>query len=93
MSMRYGDDNNRIRFNAVNQRVRKSKKQTPPNFGLNFRGSKRISAYQSDHEVQFGQKFQTCALLSFVEPNNSLIDFLLSEREEPDVHLLIVFTH
>ena len=93
MSVRYGDHDNRIRFNAVDQRVRKSKKQAATNFRLNFRGSKRIGSDQPNHEVQFGEKFHTFAGLSFVEPNNSFIDFVLSEREEPDVHLLIVFTH
>ena len=93
MSVRYGDHDDRIRFNTVDQRVRKSKKQTSTNFRLNFRGSKRIGSYQPNREVQLREKLQTCALLSFVEPSDSFIDFLLSEREEPDVHLLIVFTH
>lgn len=60
---------------------------------VNFWRSMRISLNESNDVVKSIEKLHTFSLLSFLKPNDSVIDFLLSKCEEFDVHLLLIFTH
>ena len=90
--MSYGNYYDRSVFDSVD-RVGEPIEQTSSNLWFYLLGRKRICFYELYCSIQSVKEIQTRVRLSFVEPENSVIDFLLSECEEPDVHLLLVLTH
>ena len=85
------DDYNSFAFDAVDQRVRKPVKQTPECPVRFPRPQKdmflRVVSIEIVKEIHTGPR-----LFPF-KPENSVINFLLSECEESDFQLPFVLTH
>ena len=89
MSMGHRDNYNCVTVDAVNDCVRKVGEKTFANLRFNLRRSIRISFDESNGSIECVQEVQTPSFLSPLKPNDSIINFLSSEREESDVHLLL----
>ena len=84
--MRYGDDDNSLFLNPVNQRIRKARKQTSPYVLLYFSCCRWIRLNETDDPVKVIKKIQSRSIDLFIEPGDGFINFLLRECEESDVH-------
>ena len=87
MSVGHCDDDYGFTVNAVNQCVRELSEQASSNLWRDFGESNWIGSDESNDTVQRVKEIQTFSLLSLFKPEDSLIDFLSCECEEPDVHL------
>ena len=89
MCMGHSDNHDRVAVDAVNQGIREAYEETSSHLRFDYRRGVRISLNKSNGAIERVQKVQTLTFLSFFKPNDSIINFLLSEREESDVHLLL----
>jgi len=89
MSVGHGDDYNCFIIDTVNKCIGKVNEETSSDLWLQLRRSMWISHNESNSSVERVEELQTFSFQSFFKPNDSIINFMLSEREESDVHLLL----
>ncbi|MCM3871502.1 MAG: hypothetical protein ND895_12535 [Pyrinomonadaceae bacterium] len=79
--MRVGDcdDDDRLIVDAKYERVREASKQTSTNFRFDFWCCQGIGFDETNNPIELIQKIQTLAISPFIKPDESFIDFLLSE--------------
>lgn len=93
MSMGDRDNDDGRALDTVDQRVGKPVEKTSSNFRFDLFACEGVCLYESYCSIESIKESHTSPRLSPFEPDNSVGNVLLSECEEPDVHLLLILTH
>jgi len=87
MRVSYCKDDDCVGVEAIEKGVRKTREEAPSHAGFDFGRGERISKHKPRCAIQLVQEVHAFPRAPLLEPEIGFIDLLLSECEEPDVHL------
>ena len=86
MKMRHGDDNDVEIIDSIDQTEGKTRQQTAPQAGLDFRTRGRKGRDTTRRAIQFIEKFRSQSGCLMVIPCHGIVKLSLSRREKDDLH-------